>query len=181
MTSKSSSYGITPVILVGGSGTRLWPLSREQYPKQLLSFHGDNTLLQQTVQRLDGLSKQVEQVAEPMVVCNEQHRFMVAEQLREISHQPVAILLEPEGRNTAPALALAALASLKQGDDPVLLVMPADHVIRDVGAFHDAVRAGALAAGSGGLVTFGVVPTEAETGYGYIRRGDSAGDGECDS
>ena len=167
---------IQPVILSGGSGTRLWPLSREQYPKQLLAFQGDKTLLQQTVQRLDGLSEKVGQVAEPMVVCNEQHRFMVAEQLREIGHQPVVILLEPEGRNTAPALALAALASLKQGDDPVLLVMPADHVIANKTAYHVAVQTAATLADAGALVTFGIVPTAPETGFGYIRKGAALAD-----
>lgn len=164
---------IQPVILSGGAGTRLWPLSREQYPKQLLAFQGENTLLQQTVQRLDGLSKVVGQaVAEPMIVCNEQHRFLVAEQLRAIGCEPAAILLEPEGRNTAPALTVAALAALNNGDDPVLLVMPADHVIADTAAYHSAVNTAAALADDGALVTFGIVPTAAETGFGYIRKGE---------
>jgi len=162
---------IQPVILSGGAGTRLWPLSREQYPKQLLAFQGKFTLLQQTVQRLEGLSTLVGQVAEPMIVCNEQHRFLVAEQLRAIDHKSAAILLEPEGRNTAPALTVAALASLDKGDDPVLLVMPADHVIVDSDAYHAAVKTAAELANNGALVTFGIVPTAPETGFGYIRKG----------
>ncbi|MBL1274713.1 MAG: mannose-1-phosphate guanylyltransferase/mannose-6-phosphate isomerase [Ectothiorhodospiraceae bacterium] len=162
---------IQPVILSGGAGTRLWPLSREQYPKQLLAFQGEKTLLQQTVQRLDGLSTVVGQVAGPIIVCNEQHRFLVAEQLRTINHQSEAILLEPEGRNTAPALTVAALVALKQGNDPVLLVMPADHVITNIAAYHLAVKAAATLAEDGALVTFGIVPTAPETGFGYIRKG----------
>lgn len=163
---------VQPVILSGGAGTRLWPLSREQYPKQLLSFLGDHTLLQQTVQRLDGLSKLVGQVAEPIIVCNEQHRFLVAEQLRSVDCFPAAILLEPIGRNTAPALTVAALASLKAGDDGILLVMPADHVIANVGQYHKAVHEAVKLAEKGMLVTFGIVPVKAETGFGYIRKGE---------
>jgi len=162
---------IQPVILSGGAGTRLWPLSREQYPKQLLAFQGEFTLLQQTAQRLEGLSAVVGRVAEPMIVCNEQHRFLVAEQLRAIDHEPADILLEPEGRNTAPALTVAALACLNRDDDPVLLVMPADHVIADTTAYHAAVKTAAELADEGVLVTFGIVPTAAETGFGYIRKG----------
>ncbi len=164
---------IQPVILSGGAGTRLWPLSREQYPKQLLSFVGDHTLLQQTVQRLDGLSKLVGQVAEPIIVCNEQHRFLVAEQLRSIACNPTAILLEPIGRNTAPALTVAALASMKMGDDGILLVMPADHVIANTAQYHKAVQEAVKLAEKDMLVTFGIVPTQAETGFGYIRKGES--------
>jgi mannose-1-phosphate guanylyltransferase/mannose-6-phosphate isomerase len=171
---------IQPVILSGGSGTRLWPLSREQYPKQLIAFQGEQTLLQETVRRLDGLSKQVGEVAAsvaaPMVVCNEQHRFLVAEQLRSIGHEAGAILLEPFGRNTAPALTIAALASLSRDDDAILLVMPADHVIADPTAYHQAVKTAAGLAAEGALVTFGIVPTQAETGYGYIRKGQALGE-----
>jgi mannose-1-phosphate guanylyltransferase/mannose-6-phosphate isomerase len=167
---------VQPVILSGGAGTRLWPLSREQYPKQLLSFHGEYTLLQDTVQRLDGLSKLVGQVEEPIIVCNEQHRFLVAEQLRSISCNPAAILLEPIGRNTAPALTVAALASMKAGDDSILLVMPADHVITNIGQYHEAVNEAINLAKKGALVTFGIVPTQAETGFGYIRKGESIED-----
>ena len=149
---------ITPVILSGGAGTRLWPLSRELYPKQLLPLTGERTMLQQTVLRLDGLA-----TAAPVVVCNEAHRFLVAEQLRQLSIEPRATILEPFGRNTAPAIALAAHAALKgvaaqaSAVDPVLLVLPADHVIRDIPAFHAAVRAALPAAQPGMLVTFGIV------------------------
>jgi mannose-1-phosphate guanylyltransferase/mannose-6-phosphate isomerase len=158
---------LTPVILSGGAGTRLWPLSRELYPKQLLPLVGKETLLQATALRMSGLD-----VTAPIIVCNEAHRFLVAEQLRAIDAPAQAIILEPAGRNTAPAIALAALAAVQGGKaDPLLLVLPADHVVRDVTAFQVAVRAAVLAADAGRLVTFGVVPTAAETGYGYIRRG----------
>jgi mannose-1-phosphate guanylyltransferase / mannose-6-phosphate isomerase len=159
---------IVPVILSGGSGTRLWPLSRELYPKQLLPLCGERTMLQETLLRLEG----AEGVAPPIVVCNEEHRFLVAEQLRHIDVSPAAILLEPVGRNTAPAVALAAAAALQdraQGDDPVLLVLPADHVIRDPEAFRAALVLGKRLALEDKLVTFGVVPDRPETGYGYIR------------
>jgi mannose-1-phosphate guanylyltransferase/mannose-6-phosphate isomerase len=153
---------LTPVILSGGSGTRLWPLSRELYPKQLLPLVGERTMLQETVHRLGDLG-----AAEPLVVCNEAHRFLVAEQLRQLGVRPQAIILEPVGRNTAPAIALAALQA---APDAVLLVLPADHVIRDVEAFQAAVRAAMPAAQAGKLVTFGIVPTGPETGYGYIKQ-----------
>ncbi len=170
---------LTPVILSGGAGTRLWPLSRELYPKQLLALTGERTMLQQTALRLSGLA-----ATGPIVVCNEAHRFLVAEQLRQLRIEPRAMVLEPFGRNTAPAIALAALAALKasEGDaaalDPALLVLPADHVIRDVPAFQKAVRVALAAMENGKLVTFGIVPTAPETGYGYIQRGapgDTAG------
>jgi mannose-1-phosphate guanylyltransferase/mannose-6-phosphate isomerase len=166
---------LTPVILSGGAGTRLWPLSRELYPKQLLPLVGKETLLQATAMRVAGLD-----VAAPIVVCNEAHRFLVAEQLRTINATAQAILLEPVGRNTAPAIALAALAALsatKGKADPLLLVLPADHVIRNVAAFQAAVRTAVRAAEAGRLVTFGVVPTAPETGYGYIRSGAALGAG----
>ncbi len=159
---------IVPVILSGGSGTRLWPLSRQLYPKQLLPLFGKDTMLQSTLQRLEGLAE----VAEPIIVCNDEHRFLVAEQLRQIGVSPAAILLEPAGRNTAPAVALAAAAALQdreQGDDPILLVLPADHVIRNAEAFRTALAVGARLAAEDKLVTFGVVPDRPETGYGYIR------------
>jgi mannose-1-phosphate guanylyltransferase/mannose-6-phosphate isomerase len=164
---------LTPVILSGGAGTRLWPLSRELYPKQLLALTGERTMLQQTALRLSGLA-----ATAPVVVCNEAHRFLVAEQLRQLHIEPRAVVLEPFGRNTAPAIALAALAALKmsaaeQGsDDPELLVLPADHVIRDVTAFQKAVRVALPAVQQGKLVTFGIVPSAPETGYGYIQRGE---------
>lgn len=162
---------IQPVILSGGAGTRLWPLSREQYPKQLLAFQGELTLLQETLKRLDGLSSEVDEVVDPIVVCNEVHRFLVAEQLRNIDIHPGAILLEPEGRNTAPALTVAALAALEKNDDAVLLVMPADHVIAQPEEFRQAVGIATGLAEQGRLVSFGIVPTQPETGFGYIRKG----------
>ena len=166
---------LTPVILSGGAGTRLWPLSRELYPKQLLALTGERTMIQQTALRLEGLA-----AGAPVVVCNEAHRFLVAEQLRQLGIDPQAIVLEPMGRNTAPAIALAAHAALKAAGpgtaaDPLLLVLPADHVIRDVPAFHKAVHAARAAAQQGQLVTFGIVPTTPETGYGYIQRGPATG------
>lgn len=166
-SSASAAPVLCPVILSGGSGTRLWPLSRDQFPKQLLCLMGDRTLLQQTVQRLDGLPG----ATDPIVVCNEEHRFLAAEQLREIGAAPADIVLEPEGRNTAPALTLAALAARDHGD-PLLLVMPADHAIREMPAFRASVAGAVPLAQQGLLVLFGVVPTSPETGYGYIRRGD---------
>jgi len=158
---------IHPVILSGGSGTRLWPLSREHYPKQLLRLAGDETLLQQTVRRLDGL----ENAAGPLLVCNDEHRFLVAEQLREMGRKPADILLEPVGRNTAPAATLAALTIAGHDPQALMLVMPADHAISDIAAFQDAVRAARVLADGGKVVTFGVAPTAPETGYGYIRTG----------
>jgi mannose-1-phosphate guanylyltransferase/mannose-6-phosphate isomerase len=167
---------LIPVILSGGSGTRLWPLSRELYPKQLLPLVGKGTMLQETLARLRG----VEAVGAPIVVCNEQHRFLVAEQLRESGVESSSILLEPVGRNTAPAIAVAAMAAVTgdgstRQDDPVLLVLPADHVIQNVRAFQSAVEIGRKAALEGRLVTFGVVPHRPETGYGYIRREAGSG------
>jgi len=157
---------LVPVILCGGTGTRLWPLSRASYPKQYWALAGDGeeTLLQQTHQRLTGIAE----LAPPLLICNEDHRFIVAEQMRQVEVEPAAILLEPVGRNTAPAVAVAALQATAQGDDPLLLVLAADHVIRDGAAFRRAVEGGRAAAESGQLVTFGIVPTAPETGYGYI-------------
>ncbi len=163
MTSKK----IYPVILSGGAGTRLWPLSREHYPKQLLALVGEQTMLQQTASRLDGMPN----IQAPIVVSNEEHRFLVAEQLRQLNKTPQAIILEPVGRNTAPALTLAALALMKSDPDAIMLVMPADHVVQDNEAFQMAVQHGAGFAEQNQLVTFGVVPTGPETGYGYIRKG----------
>jgi mannose-1-phosphate guanylyltransferase/mannose-6-phosphate isomerase len=153
-----------PVILSGGSGTRLWPLSREAYPKQFLALAGEDTMLQATWRRVEALAS-----AAPLIVANEEHRFMVAEQLRQVDCSPAAILLEPVGRNTAPAIAVAALQAIADGADPLLLVLPSDHVIHDVAAFQTAVRTAEGAAREGRLVTFGIVPTGPETGYGYIR------------
>lgn len=160
-----------PVILSGGSGTRLWPLSRGQYPKQFLPLVGANTMLQETVSRLQGM----EGLKMPIAVCNEDHRFMLAEQLREIGVKPAAIILEPVARNTAPAVAVAAMAA--DSDTDILLVLPADHVIQDVAALHRAVELAKRQAEQGFLVTFGIVPTAPETGYGYIKSGGKLPDG----
>lgn len=153
-----------PVILSGGSGTRLWPLSRGVYPKQFLPLVSDKTMVQETVLRLNG----IDNLQAPIAICNEEHRFMMAEQLWEIDAQPEAIILEPVGRNTAPAVALAALAA--KNPDDILLVLPADHVIENIPAFQQAVAKAGELAEQGYLVTFGIVPTAAETGYGYIKR-----------
>ncbi len=157
---------LIPVLLSGGVGSRLWPVSRELYPKQFLPLAGTVSLLAQTWHRVAGL----EQIAEPIVVCNEEHRFLVAEQMRSCGARPAAIVLEPHGRNTAPAAAVAALKALEIDADAVLLVLPADHVIRQPEVFADAVARGLPAARQGSLVTFGIVPTAPEAGYGYIKR-----------
>jgi len=156
---------VIPVILSGGSGSRLWPLSRKQYPKQYLPLAGDNTMLQETILRLNGLDN----LADPIVVCNADHRFLVAEQCQQIDIKNPTILLEPIGRNTAPAIAAAALQSLKVSDDAVLLVLSADHVIQDIEAFHAAINIASQQTKGGKLATFGIVPTDANTGYGYIK------------
>jgi len=161
-------HSLTPVILSGGSGTRLWPLSRQQYPKQLLPLVNQHSLLQETVNRLDGLSDIA--IQPPIIVSNEEYRFVIAEQLRLIG-KTGKIILEPYGRNTAPALTIAALAATQEGNDPILLIMPSDHVITDVVAFQTAVYKGILLAESGMLVTFGITPDAPETGYGYIQHG----------
>ena len=165
---------VFPVILSGGAGRRLWPLSREHHPKQFIALEGEHTLLQATARRLDLL----ESVRAPIVVCNEEHRFMAAEQLRAIGVAPEVIGLEPVGRNTAPAIAVAALearARCGEGEEPILLVLPSDHVIRRGEPFARAVRAAVEEAAAGRLVTFGVAPDRAETGYGYIRAGAPTG------
>lgn len=156
---------IVPVILSGGSGTRLWPLSRSQRPKQLLPLVSESTMIQDTVGRLQG----IEEMAAPIIVCNEDHRFAIAEQMRENNVHPAAMILEPFGRNTAPAVAVSAFRSLQDGDDPVLLVLPADHVITNKGKFQEAIAKGKAAAEQGCLVTFGIIPDAPETGYGYIK------------
>ena len=173
---------IQPVILSGGAGTRLWPLSRELFPKQLHApFGGEFTLLQHTVKRLEGLEDQQKGVSvlPPILVSNEEHRFLVAEQMRQIGTDMNGLLLEPVGKNTAPALTLAALQASQVAGDPVMLVMPADHVIRDVAAFQKIVMEGANKAVMGDVVTFGVVPTFPATGYGYIKRTTVPADGNA--
>ena len=155
---------VQPVLLSGGSGTRLWPLSRESHPKQFLPLAGDDTMLQATWQRVAPIA-----TAAPIVVANEEHRFLVAEQLRQIGAPVPAIILEPLGRNTAPAIAAAAMQAMASGGDPLLLVLPSDHVIRDADAFRLAIAEAVDAAAGGALVTFGIVPTSAETGFGYIQ------------
>ena len=168
---------LAPVILSGGSGTRLWPLSREKYPKQLLPLIGKDSLLQATVRRMEGLAGI--KVEAPLVVCNEEYRFIIAEQLRLMGIKS-NLLLEPAGRNTAPALTLAALAVTREGEDPILLVMPADHVIVNTALFQVAVKKGVMLAAKGAVVTFGIMPDSPETGYGYIHAGEPAGDdGVC--
>ena len=158
------------VLLSGGSGTRLWPLSREAYPKQFLPLVGEDTMLQATWRRVAPVAG-----AAPIVVAGEDHRFLVAEQLRQVGVAAASILLEPVGRNTAPAIAAAALQAMADGDDPLLLVLPSDHVVRDAGAFRAAVQEASGAADAGALVTFGIVPTAPETGFGYIQA--QAGEG----
>ena len=161
---------ILPVIMAGGSGTRLWPMSRSMYPKQFLNIVGENTMLQDTVSRLDNI-----ETSAPLVICNNEHRFLVAEQLRAIDNSG-SIILEPVGRNTAPAIALAALKAISKGEDPLLLVLAADHVIQNVTAFENAVQAAVVHADNGKLVTFGIVADSPETGYGYIHRGEKEGE-----
>lgn len=179
---------IIPLVLAGGSGTRLWPLSRELFPKQLLNLTDDHSMLQNTILRLSGLDS----VSPPLVICNEEHRFMVAEQLRAVNIKPLSIVLEPMGKNTAPAIAVGAIKALELFSDPVLLVLPADHVIRNLQEFHAAIELGCKYAEKiidmpdqydamspesnkkieqGNLITFGVVPDGPETGYGYIKKG----------
>ena len=155
---------LLPVILSGGSGTRLWPLTRESYPKQFLPLAGELTMLQATWHRVAPIAGRA-----PLVVANEEHRFVAAEQLQQVGATPQAILLEPVGRNTAPAIAVSALEATRDGDDAILLVLPSDHVINDEQAFQQAVKRALPAAAAGKLVTFGIVPAGPETGYGYIK------------
>jgi mannose-1-phosphate guanylyltransferase/mannose-6-phosphate isomerase len=165
---------IVPVLLAGGSGTRLWPLSRPERPKQLLPLVSSQTMLQDTLARLSGLGDRVD---DPIVVCSTSHGAQIAEQLDEIGVTPRTTVLEPAGRNTAPAVAIASLLAMESDAkaEPLLLILPADHVILDERAFQAAVEQGLAAAAQGRLVTFGIVPTHAETGYGYIRRGVDQG------
>jgi len=154
---------IAPIILSGGSGTRLWPLSRSLHPKQFINLVNDTTLFQDTILRLP------KDVADPLIICNEEHRFLAAEQLRQIHKNSNGIILEPIGKNTAPAIALAALKFVNNGEDPLLLVLSADHLIQDTDAFHQSIKIAEKLAEKDKLVTFGIVPNKAETGYGYIQ------------
>ena len=165
----NESFVLQPVIMAGGSGTRLWPLSRSGYPKQFLVLAGNTSLLQQAAQRVAGLAATDIRVAAPLVVGNEEHRFLVLDQLREVKAEPAAVLLEPLGRNTAPAVTLAALQALQGGGDPVLVVAPSDHTVADGAAFTQALQAAARRAAHGEIVVLGIRPERPETGYGYIR------------
>lgn len=163
---------IFPVIMCGGNGSRLWPLSRNAFPKQFLSLNSSQTMLQDTISRISQLDSN-----SPLFICNEQHRFIVAEQLRQSQCSNSGILLEPVGRNTAPAIALSAFKALEQNNDALLLVLAADHVIQNQSSFLQSVAAASVLAEQGKLVTFGIVPTEPHTGYGYIRQGSKFGEG----
>lgn len=163
---------IIPIILSGGAGTRLWPLSWGDHPKQFLSLISDKTMIQETLLRLDGL-----ETGNPIISCGESHRFLVAQQIGEITNKKPTILLEPMAKNTAPAIAAACCAAMKQDKDAVVVVLPSDHVIADVKAFQNAVKVAALNAEKGYLVTFGIVPTFPSTGYGYVKAAGSETDG----
>lgn len=164
---------VLPVILSGGTGTRLWPLSRSGYPKQFLALTSEYSLFQETLRRVSGLHNALA----PLVVCNDEHRFIIAEQAQTIRCGLSSILLEPAAKNTAPAIALAAIKAQESGQDPLLLVLPSDHVFANVAAFHQAVAQAAEVAAAGNLVTFGIVPNSPETGYGYIQAGDNLPEG----
>ena len=165
MSKKNNQSRVIPVILSGGSGTRLWPLSRKDHPKQYLSFTGNNTMLQETILRLKGL----EHLGSPIIICNNEHRFIVAEQCKQINITNPIILLEPVGRNTAPAITAAAIQSLSKSDNPILIVLSVDHIIQNVTKFHKAINIAISQAQNGKLVTFGITPKDAHTGYGYIK------------
>ncbi|MFP3556070.1 mannose-1-phosphate guanylyltransferase/mannose-6-phosphate isomerase [Paraburkholderia sp. SIMBA_049] len=177
---SDASLQVHSVILAGGSGTRLWPVSREQCPKQLIALIGEDSLLQSTTRRLDGFESSYRVAPRLIVVCNEEHRFTTAEQLRASGRQ-YRLMLEPVARNTAPALTVAALAIIESEGDGIMVVMPADHAFRDIGGFQAAVDVGIVHAAKGHLVTLGVVPTSPETGYGYIRLGDALTDDDVTS
>ncbi len=165
-------FSILPVILAGGSGSRLWPLSRSLYPKQFLPLTSEKTMLQETLLRLNGLQDKGIKLVDPIVICNEEHRFVVAEQVRAMGQDLESIILEPVGRNTAPAIALAAIEATRNKDDHIILVLAADHSIKNVDAFHEAIASARAFADDGHLVTFGVTVDKPETGYGYIKKGE---------
>jgi mannose-1-phosphate guanylyltransferase/mannose-6-phosphate isomerase len=172
-----AAFDVLPVIMAGGSGTRLWPLSRALYPKQFLALNGPQTLFQQAHLRLKGLGAEDIAVAPPCIVGNEEHRFLVLDQLREVKAEPSSLLLEPVGRNTAPAVALAALQATAGGQDPILVVTPADQTVVDVSAYTAALQTAIRAAAGGDIVILGITPDRPETGFGYIHAGDAAADG----
>jgi mannose-1-phosphate guanylyltransferase/mannose-6-phosphate isomerase len=181
LSTATSSTGATrllvqPVVLAGGSGSRLWPLSREHHPKQLLELLGEQSLLESTAQRLDGLLVNLPMAQELILVCGNEHRFISVDHLKRAG-KPAQIVIEPVGRNTAPALTLAALSAMRDGRDSVMVIMPADHAIVDHKAFHASVASAVALAEEGAIVTMGIVPSRAETGYGYIKTGASLGDG----
>jgi mannose-1-phosphate guanylyltransferase/mannose-6-phosphate isomerase len=175
MNNDTRPIALQPVIIAGGSGTRLWPLSRAQYPKQFLVLHGQRSLFQQAALRLAALAASDIAVAGTCVVGNEEHRFLLLDQLQSLSLGDCSVLLEPVGRNTAPAMTLAALQAVQDGADPVLVVTPADQTVRDDAAFVAAVQQAVRAAAAGGIVVLGIVPDRAETGFGYIRCEDACG------
>src|ERR1700681_3507405 len=167
-----ATHGITPVLLSGGSGTRLWPVSRGLYPKQLLPMTAERTMFQETAARFAGAPG----FAPPLIVCNHEHRFIIASQIQAVGIMPQTIVLEPFGRNTAPAAAVAALLLSQSAQETLMFLAPSDHVIDDVPGFLAAIRIAAQAASSGRLLTFGIRPTRAETGYGYIKCGEALKD-----
>ena len=172
---NTSHINVTPVILCGGSGTRLWPLSRAGFPKQFLALSGTSSLFQQAVERVNGIASADISVGETLVVTGEEHRFIALEQLREISSVAAKLLLEPEGKNTAPALTLAALQALNDGSDPVLVVTPADQTVKNTQAFTDAMQSAIKVANAGSIVILGIKPTGPETGFGYIKQSGAIG------
>ena len=163
------SNSLLPIVLAGGKGTRLWPLSRESYPKQYLSLddNKNTSLLQQTLLRIKDIQG-IQKILDPIITCNESHRFLAAEQMRKIGVKPSSLLLEPSSKNTAPAIALSAIASLDIDENANILILSADHIIKDVNQFHDAIRKGIEIIENNKIVTFGIVPQTPETGYGYI-------------
>ena len=180
MLRDMTAITVQPVVLCGGSGTRLWPLSRTGFPKQFLCIAGDESLFQRSIQRLDKLNPDAFRVTPPLIVAGEEHRFLVLEQMREARAAFTALILEPEGRNTAPALTMAALSALEGGDDPVLVVTPSDQVVTDSQAFVDSVAQCVREADAGAIVILGIAPTHPETGYGYIQAMPGVDAAACD-